>query len=92
MYLLLIPFILGLLFSLLDSHADAEVERYREHCELMDELEMQGLEASERHDEDMRQRRELMERERGRKRRRERRIVGRPDGSWAAPEITEEEE
>jgi len=92
MWLLIIPVLMWLVFSLLDSRADDEVERYREHCELMDELEMQGLEAAERHAEDMRQRRELMERERKRKRRRERRIVGRPDGSWAAQEITEEEE
>ena len=104
LYIIFLPLILLIVFTLIDMVCDSDVERYKEHCELMSELEQQALDAEARHIERMQEReefrqriiderKELMEEKNKRRtiRRRERKVVHNSDGSYIAEEVTEEE-
>ena len=93
LYIVMMIPVMLFVFALIDVLCGSGADRYEEHCELMDELERQGLDAEARHAEIMaekRKSRELMERKRSRMRR-ERQIIRSPDGTVAAREITEED-
>lgn len=95
MLLLIIPVAVWLVCSMLDGANDREVEEMRRHHEMMCRLEQDALDAYDMHADSMRASKELrdslrnLEGKRGR-RRRERRVIKRADGSYMAQEILEE--